>query len=290
GGLRIESLRQAEELALGFYYWLVAGTTDDRHPDFTKPQHLNQRLLTGTDSPLGTEHGLSKYPYIREARRIIGRPAYGYPAGFSISEVSFSRHDFREAFYDTELSANDYRLLWLNLARQHATGYLANNTPADQMQQVTRAHIFPDSVGITQYAIDFHPCMEFSPPQKPDNRERPGTRQAQGKGGMAYPAEIPLRALIPQQIDNLLIAGKSIATSHIAAATYRIHNFEWSVGAGAATTADFALIHNVLPQELVDELPSREPLLEQLRSQLSRNGNPTQFPGTSIFNQDWSEW
>ena len=31
---------------------------------------------------MGTVHGLSKYPYIREGRRIIGRPYGGYKEGF----------------------------------------------------------------------------------------------------------------------------------------------------------------------------------------------------------------
>jgi hypothetical protein len=38
---------------------------------------------------MNTAHGLSKYPYIREGRRIIGRPSYGYEDGFAIHEVDF---------------------------------------------------------------------------------------------------------------------------------------------------------------------------------------------------------
>lgn len=32
--------------------------------------------------------------------------------------------------------------------------------------------------------------------------------------------------MIPQKIDNLIVGGKSIGTSHIAAAAYRVHSFE----------------------------------------------------------------
>ncbi|HHP7245652.1 MAG TPA: FAD-dependent oxidoreductase, partial [Elainellaceae cyanobacterium] len=164
---------------------------------------------------------------------------------------------------------------------------LETDISPDQVVRRSRSTIYPDSVGIAQYAIDFHPCMAFSPPERPGNIERPGARQGHGQ---AYPAQIPLRAMIPQQIDNLLIAGKSIAASHIAAAAYRVHSFEWSVGAAAGTTADLALSENIFPFELVDDLPQPEPLLQQLRDRLEKQGNPTQFPNTSIFNEDWDEW
>ena len=107
--------------------------------------------------------------------------------------------------------------------------------PPEKVTRRSRSTIYPDSVGIAQYAIDFHPCMQDSPPEKPGNIERPGVRQAHGQ---SYPGQIPLRSMIPQKLDNLLVASKSIATSFIVAADYRVHSFEWSVGAAAGTTAD----------------------------------------------------
>ena len=96
--------------------------------------------------------------------------------------------------------------------------------------------------------------------------------------------------MIPQKIENLLVAGKSIATSHIASAAYRVHSFEWSVGAAAGTAAAFSLEKAIAPYQLVDDLPRREPLLEQLQYRLQQNNNPTAFPDTSIFNLDWDDW
>lgn len=287
GGLRTESLRRGEELALGFYYWLVAGTTDSQLGPGVKKPYPNHRLLTGFDAPMGTAHGLSKYPYIREGRRIIGRPAYGYPEGFSVSEIDISWTDYRGSFYRENLSAEEYRRLWLALAGLETTSALRQGTPPEQITRRTRSTIYPDSVGIAQYAIDFHPCMRDSPPEQPGNIERPGVRQAHGQ---AYPGQIPLRAMIPQKVDNLLVAGKSIATSYSAAAAYRVHSFEWSVGAAAGTLASFALAEGVLPYQLVDDLPRPEPLLEKFQQQLQRNGNPTAFPNTSIFNLKWEDW
>ncbi len=286
GGLRRETLQAGEEIALGFYYWLVQGTTNSQ-PAGDKRLHPNHRLLAGLDSPMGTVHGLSKYPYIRESRRIVGRPSYGDPAGFSVTEIDISRADYRSSEYRNLLSPDMYRHLWVALAGLETVSTIINRTPPEQITRRTRSTIYPDSVGIAQYAIDFHPCMTLSPPEAPGNTERALTRLGHGQ---TYPGQIPLRALIPQKIDNLLVAGKSIATSHIAAAAYRVHSFEWSAGAGAATTAAFALSEKVLPYQLVDNLPREEPLLDQLRDRLEKNGNPTEFPNTSIFNLNWRDW
>ena len=236
---------------------------------------------------MGTAHGLSKYPYMREARRIIGRPAYGQPQGFAVNEIDISRADFRDEYYQTALGPKRYLDLWRALAGLNTTAVIDDNVPAADIMRRTRSTIYPDAVGIAQYAIDFHPCLTLSPPETPGNTERENIRKAHGQ---AYPGQIPLRAMIPQNIDNLLIAGKTIATSNIAAAAYRVHSFEWSVGAAAGTTVDFAFDNGVLPYELVDDLPSREPLLEQLQKRLNDNGNPTAFPDTSIFNLDWEAW
>ena len=88
----------------------------------------------------------------------------------------------------------------------------------------------------------------------------------------------------------MLVAGKSIATSHTAAAAYRVHSFEWSSGAAAGTTASFALEKGILPYQLVDELPSYEPDLEALQRRLEQQKNQIAFPGTSIFNSSWQKW
>ena len=283
GGLRVDTLAKGEENAWGFFYWLVEGTTDSQLGEGVKTPNPKNRFLSGLDSPMGTVHGLSKYPYIREGRRIIGRPAYGYPEGFTVWEVDISRQDYTSEYYRETLSPEQYQDLQQELAGREAFAVIQG----EEGKNRSRARIYPDSVGIAHYAIDFHPCMSEHPPEKPGNTEREGTRQG---AGQAYPFQIPLRALIPQEIDNFLVAGKSIATSHMAAAAYRVHSFEWSVGAAAGTTIAFALENQIFPYQLVDEQLMKEEQLQQLRERLRKNGNPTAFPGTSIFNNNWEDW
>jgi FAD dependent oxidoreductase len=76
---------------------------------------------------------------------------------------------------------------------------------------------FPDSVGIGAYRIDLHPSTGGDP----------------YLDLASHPFEIPLGALVPQRIENLLGAGKAIGTTHITNGAYRLHPVEWNVGEAA---------------------------------------------------------
>lgn len=287
GGLRTESLFKGEQNALGFYYWLVEGTTDSQLGDGVKKPHPNQKLLTGLDSPMGTVHGLSKYPYMREARRIIGRESYAYPNGFTINEIDISRINYEDDYYRQNLTPDTYRRLVGLLSGLEGINVINGEISPDEVKLRTRSTIYPDSIGIGHYAIDFHPCMTEYPHEKAGNTEREGERRGQGQ---AYPFQIPLSALIPQKIDNLLVSGKAIATSHIAAAAYRVHSFEWSSGAAVGTTAVVALNEGALPYEFLEGFAFKNPYLRKLKEMLIANNNPITFPDTSIFNENWDDW
>jgi hypothetical protein len=247
GGLRVEALRRAEQHAKGFFYWLVAGRTDfllqQEDPNFQKDFYLRYAYLRGPNTPMGTASGLSKYPYIRESRRIIGRPSLSYPEGFTIYESDITTRE-------SELNRG-------------------------------RPFIFYDSVGVGQYPIDFHDCLlpGFSlPPSNNKDAQAP-----------SYPYQIPLRALIPQRIDNLLAGNKNIATSRIASASYRVHPVEWAIGTAAGHTAHFALERDLIPAEIVEEPLLDLRLLPALQAQIRSLGNPIQFPGTTITATDWAQ-
>jgi len=286
GGLRASALEEGEFHAKGFFYWLVLGTTDSQQKDVPKQPRPYNRFLAGFNSPMGTIHGLSKYPYMREGRRIIGRPSWGHPNGFTVNEIDISRRNYNDDYYRQTLPPKMYAQLRTALAGLESVASIGA-APTDKITLRSRSTIYPDAVGVGHYAIDFHPCLTLSPVSTPGNTERAGERRGQGQ---AYPFQIPLRAMIPQKIDNLLVAGKSIATSHIASAAYRVHSFEWSSGVAAGITADFALTNNIAPYQLVKDLPLASPQLDALKLRLEQTANPTAFPDTSIFNQNWAEW
>lgn len=96
------------------------------------------------------------------------------------------------------------------------------------------AEIFLDSVGIGQYRIDLHP----------------GTS---GRGYVdvaSWPFQIPLGALIPIRLQNLVAAGKTLGVTHITNGCYRLHPVEWNTGEAAGALAAYCLTHQCLPAEV----------------------------------------
>ncbi|MBI4589113.1 MAG: FAD-dependent oxidoreductase, partial [Candidatus Rokubacteria bacterium] len=88
-----------------------------------------------------------------------------------------------------------------------------------------RAANFPDSVGVGWYPIDIHRAGE----------------EDVGVSCRTKPFQIPLGALIPLRLVNLLAAAKNIGTTHITNGCYRLHPVEWNIGEAAGSLAAFAL-------------------------------------------------
>jgi hypothetical protein len=95
-----------------------------------------------------------------------------------------------------------------------------------------RAEAFADTVGVGCYRIDLHPSPA-------------------GRGFLdmaTYPFQIPMGALLPQRLDNLLAAGKCLGVTHVTNGCYRLHPVEWNVGEAAGALAAFCLNHRVSPR------------------------------------------
>ena len=87
------------------------------------------------------------------------------------------------------------------------------------------AEPFPDTVGIGQYRIDLHPS----------------TRGRNYVDVASWPFQIPLGALIPVRVENLLPAAKNLGVTHITNGCYRLHPVEWNIGEAAGALAAHAL-------------------------------------------------
>jgi hypothetical protein len=100
-------------------------------------------------------------------------------------------------------------------------------------QDVT-AESFPDSIGVGSYRIDLHPSS----------------------GGDNYidvsslPFQIPLGALIPKRMDNLIPGCKNLGVTHITNGCYRLHPVEWNIGESAGCLAAHALKNKRTPREI----------------------------------------
>ena len=99
-------------------------------------------------------------------------------------------------------------------------------------QKGPRSKWFPGSVGIGFYPIDIHSCS------KKDFTS--GTK----------PFQLPLGALVPAKIQNLIAASKDIGTTHITNGAYRLHPIEWAVGEAAGRLAVLAIKSGQTPQAI----------------------------------------
>ncbi|MFL5430109.1 MAG: FAD-dependent oxidoreductase, partial [Myxococcales bacterium] len=118
--------------------------------------------------------------------------------------------------------------------------------------------LFGDSVGVGCYRIDLHPSV----------------------GGAGYldlgcwPFQIPLGAMIPVRVENVLPGGKNLGVTHVTNGAFRVHPVEWSVGEAAGILGAFCLERKVTPRS-VRNTPS---LLEELQAVLRRQGVELSWP------------
>ena len=196
-------LQQARELSLCLFYWM---------------QTEAPRADGGVGFPglylrpdvMGTDDGLAKAPYIREARRIRAR--------FTVTEEHVGRK---------------------------ARG-------SDQ------AASFGDSVGVGCYRIDLHPS----------------TGRDNYIDVSSLPFQIPLGALVPERMENVLPACKNIGSTHISNGCYRLHPVEWNIGEAAGALAAFCIDGGHVPQQVHES----EALTECVQNVLRTDGFELEWP------------
>ena len=134
-------------------------------------------------------------------------------------------------------------------ARMKATGLKREDVTAEN---------YPDSVGIGSYRIDLHPST----------------------GGDNYidisslPYQIPLGALIPKRVENLLPACKNLGVTHITNGCYRLHPVEWNIGEAVGALAAFCALKKKLPREVRKQVS----LLREFQNLLTQDGVTLNWP------------
>jgi hypothetical protein len=121
-----------------------------------------------------------------------------------------------------------------------------------------KAETYTDSVGIGCYRIDLHPSTA--------NRHYIDIS--------SLPFQIPLGALIPVRMDNLLPACKNLGVTHITNGCYRLHPVEWNIGEAAGYLAAYCIEKGVSPRAVRNTKHE----LEQLQQLLVREGIELSWP------------
>jgi hypothetical protein len=103
---------------------------------------------------------------------------------------------------------------------------------ATEVRGKAGAEKFPDTVGIGFYRIDLHPS----------------TAQVNYIDIGCEPFQIPLGALIPQRMENLLPACKNLGVTHITNGCFRLHPVEWSIGEVAGYLAAWSIEQGQTPR------------------------------------------
>ena len=122
---------------------------------------------------------------------------------------------------------------------------------------------YPDSVGVGGYRIDIH------------EPARSGQSLTVDLHGKHWPQQIPLGALIPMRVENLLAACKNLGATHVTNGCYRLHPTEWNIGEAAGMLAAFCLRRGEKPRA-VRNTPA---LLADFQTELVRAGVETAWPG-----------
>ncbi len=122
-----------------------------------------------------------------------------------------------------------------------------------EFQPGARAEFFVDSVGLGLYPIDIH-----------------GVSGDTAATGPTKPFQIPLGALVPKQLSNLLPACKNLGVTHMTNGSYRLHPVEWNIGESAGVLAAFCLARQQRPTAVF----LHPPLLRDFQRELLQQGIP----------------
>lgn len=210
---------------------LVGVTSEEAQQHIARAGQLSLSLLYWMQTEAPRPDGGQGFPGLRLRPDIMGTPD-------GLAKMPYVREARRIAAEFTVLEQHVGRT-----QREQITGHRGSDLKAAE---------FPDSVGVGSYAIDLHPTS------RGDNYIDFET----------LPFQIPLGALLPVRLQNLLPANKNIGTTHLTNGCYRLHPVEWGIGEAVGALACFALAKRVAPRTV----RSDPRLLSEFQTLLQQQG------------------
>lgn len=185
------------------------------------PEEEKQRHLSGA-----RQLSLSMLYWMQtEAPRLEG--GYGYPGLRLRSDIVGTKDGLAKTPYVRE----SRRIKAEFTVLEHHVGVEARG-------KLQGAEQFHDSVGIGSYRIDLHPSYR---------RNYVDIN--------SWPHQIPLGALIPERVENLLPGNKNLGVTHITNGCYRLHPIEWNIGEAAGALAATCLQDDLVPRQIRNSAP-----------------------------------
>ncbi|WP_257347437.1 FAD-dependent oxidoreductase [Pseudalkalibacillus decolorationis] len=120
-----------------------------------------------------------------------------------------------------------------------------------------------DSVGIGSYHIDLHPTVVTN----------------QLFYTLSLPFQIPLGALLPIRMHNLIAGSKNIGATHITNGCFRVHPVEWNIGESAGYLAAYAHEKGIEPRAV----RQNEEQLDEFQSLLKKQGIELEWPHSVLI-------
>ena len=243
----------------------------------------------------GTKGGLWDY------RRLVARDYLGPPATNDISIINWPGNDYRDqSLLTIEPREQAVALQAAKWVSQGFVHWLRTDGPDRSEVGRARLSFAPDVYG-TDDGLSKHPYIRESrrlvsmrqireQDVAPDVQTGPAAARPRDSVGIGWypidihsahpdevavslitkPFHIPLAALIPVRVRNLLAGAKNLGTSHIANGCFRLHPVEWNVGEAAGIAAALAVSRG----DAVQALENDEALLRELQATLLSDGVP----------------
>jgi hypothetical protein len=98
--------------------------------------------------------------------------------------------------------------------------------------------LYEDSIGVSGYRMDIH------------EKAQGGGSRTWDLHGKHWTQQIPMGALIPVRVENVLAACKNLGATHITNGAYRVHPAEWGIGEAAGALAAFCVERKLMPRQV----------------------------------------
>ncbi len=225
-------------------YWLgdlLTGTADDRREQLRQAKQLSLSLVYWMQTEAPRPDGGHGWRGLRLRPDVVGTKD-GLAKSPYIRESRRIQAEF-------------------TILEQHVGTETRMKMTGKSREEVAAA-AFEDSVGVGCYRIDAHPSS----------------------GGANYidisslPFQIPLGALIPKRVTNLLPGCKNIGTTHITNGCCRLHPVEWNIGEATGALA----AHAVKTGRSPSAIRNNKKLLDDFQASLRLQGFELAWPAGRI--------